>query len=35
MVLRLDSAGDDVVIPPIPADQVPEWSHSWLIVQTP
>ena len=24
MVLRLDSAGDDVVIPPIPADQVPE-----------
>ena len=24
MVLRLDGAGDDVVIPPIPADQVPE-----------
>jgi hypothetical protein len=24
MVLRLDSAGDDVVVPPIPADQVPE-----------
>ena len=24
MVLRLDSAGDNVVVPPIPADQVPE-----------